>query len=82
MSLSSGGILEVILMTICDAVVLCIEVHEANMLTIKVEFSHTNGTVTVFFNENFGNVRSLRLFINFVLAMNEHDNVSILFDRT
>jgi len=60
-----------------------IEVEEADMLTVEVEFATANRTGTVFLNKNFGNVRPLWffIFIHFVFAVNEHHDVGILLDR-
>src|SRR3989344_2389806 len=72
-----------ILKLLCElAEVRGIDGLEGGALLIEVEFGFSRGAVPVLLNENFGDVRSVTLGITFVLAMNKHHDVRILFNGT
>ena len=54
------------------------------MGTVEVEFAGADGTVTVFFYHDFGDVWTLRFFVSigFIFTVNKHHDVGVLLDRT
>ena len=58
-----------------------VKIKEAYVLAVEVEFCHADGTVTMFFNENFSNVWAVGFLIDFIFTVDEHHDVGILLDR-
>ena len=61
--------------------VLSIERHKAESLWVEVQFNLTNGTITVFSNDEVGYIFTFCVWIVICLAVNKHNNVGILLDR-
>jgi hypothetical protein len=59
-----------------------VEVSEAALFGMEVEFDVADGAVTVFFNKNIGDVVAVGLLVVVGLAVNEHHNVGVLLDGT
>src|SRR3990167_4966415 len=55
--------------------------EEGSLLLVEAEFDFTHGAVAVLLDEYFRDTRLVRTLVHFVLAVDEHDDVRVLFDR-
>ncbi len=59
-----------------------VEIEEADMLTVKVQLSATDSAVTVFFDENLGDVGTVAfdVFVHFFFTVDKHYDVGVQLD--
>ena len=71
-------------MVIISLFVLFVEGHETEKLGVEVKFDFADRTMTVFADDEFGDVSFFVIgFVHVIIidAMEEHDHVSVLLDR-
>src|SRR3989344_867873 len=56
--------------------------EECGFLFVKAKVNFAYWAVAMLFYENFRNARPVGIFIHFVVAMNEHHNIGILFQTS
>jgi hypothetical protein len=59
-----------------------IELAECRLVSIKVQLDHTGGSVTVLFNQDLGDIGALGILVLLVFAVDEHDDIRVLLNRT
>lgn len=61
---------------------LSVERAEADVLLVEVELDTANGTAAMLGKNKVGDVLAVSVFVVIIFAVNEHDDISVLLDRT